>query len=267
MTTETDNELFASIETPEVDPPPGPTPEEIQEREFESGVAGVLGETDDTTQESRPALIAGMSEEELKTLLNKAARVDDLEERLGKLQDKAFGTIGQMKQTIDELRSRPQGGKPNISKETFKALSEYFDDENVAEALAKDFGGLEFQGGSDAVSEERLSQLEQKFELRLLDFAHKDWREQYNSPEFPEWKATLKPEAQEILDNSWDGAAMAEAITTFKKWKAKRGEAEQEKQKRLESAVTPGSSGRSAGAVSDDAFNQGLKKVVSQRLR
>lgn len=273
MTDTTDDDLFVSIESkPETVDPPEPTPEEIQEREFESGVAQVLGKEDD--EDDRPSvadtLIAGMSNDEIKVLLEKARRVDELEDRMTKMHDKAFGTLGNLKQTIDELRNRPVGGgKPNISKETFKALSEYFDDESVAEALANDFANVQFDaGGTPNVNlDEKLSQIEQKFEIRLLDYAHADWRELYNSSEFAEWKGTLKPEAQEMIDHSWDGAAMAKAFTQFKNWRAKRGEAEQAKQQRLEAGIVPSGSGRSTNSAADDAFNQGLKKVVQNRMR
>jgi hypothetical protein len=268
MTTETDNEnLFASIEQPDIDPPTEPTPEELIEQEFESGLAHALGEVEDKPDEGAKALIAGMSEDEIRELLGKAKRVDELEDRLTKMHDKAFGTIGNLKQTIDELRSRTAGGVPQVSKETFKKLAEYFDDEGVAEALANDFGGLQFGGGNDSAVDDKLSALEQKFEIRLLDYAHKDWREHFQSEAFQDWKKTLKPEAQQELDNSWDGMKMAEAFTQFKAWKGKRESAEQDKQRRLADAVQPAGAGRAVPSAADDAFNQGLKKVVGERFR
>ena len=274
MTTETEDDLFASIESTDVDPPGEPTPDEVIAKEFESGVAQSLGETIDKPEEVK-ALIAGMSEEELKAVLDKARRVDELEERITKLNDKAFGTIGQLKQTVDELRQRPQQagtGKPVVSKDTFKKLAEYFDDEDVAEALANDLAGMQFEQGGNtgidpSVIEDLRAQMEQKLEIRLLDMSHPDWRDHYQSAEFTEWKGTLKPEAQDVLDNSWDGAAMAKAFTNFKNWKAGKSEAEQEKKRRLEAGIQPHSAGRVSNAAVDDAFSQGLKKVVSQRLR
>lgn len=270
MTVETDDDLFASLPEPEVDAAPAePTAEEAFSKEFDAGLDTVLGNEDIAPQESVKTLIAGMSEDEVKALLDKARKVDDLEDRFTKLHDKAFGTIGNLKQTVDELRNRPvSAGKPNVSKETFKKLSAYFDDEGIAEALAGDLEGMEFGGGTDnSAVDERLAQIEQKMETRLLDFAHPDWREVSQAPEFSEWQQTLKPEAQELLANSWDGAELAKAFSTFKSWRDKRTQAEQSKQQRLEQGIMPGGTGRSASSAADDAFNQGLKKVVAQRTR
>jgi len=277
-----DDNFFASVEDLEnkldQDAEGEPSLEDQQREAFESGLNVVLEGQELESGSSRTendndlnSLFSGVTKDQLMALIDKANRVDDLESRMKSINDKAFGTIGHMQQTINELRERVgQGGsRLNVSKDKFQKIASYFDDEGVAEAFAEDLASLELGGGgfTEQQMQEKLDGIQKQFELKLLDIAHKDWRNVVNTEDFAKWTQTLRPEAVEALQTSWDGVKMASAISEFKSWRDGRSQAADEKRRRLEDNISPrhGSAGNHGSVNYDDAFNQGLKNVVAQR--
>lgn len=257
-----------------------PSEEEQIEQEFDSGLSQVLGieQEEDSKPESAATLIAGMTEDELKDVLNKARQVDEINDRLRQTHDKAFGKIGQLEQSLKDLRASRQSSQP-ITKEAFKTLSAYLEDEEMAEALAQDISTLQLSGAPainfdmDAINEQfnsqlqsRTDELSRQFEMKLLSIAHKDWRQISESEEFETWKSTLPESDQTVLSETWDGSILADAMTQFKTWRGKRNEAADRKKRLLEDNVqiSGGSSGR-ARTAADDSFEQGFKRVISSR--
>lgn len=264
------------------------------ERAFESGVARVLGEQREEEVAKPEPLVFGISEEEFKSVLDKAKRVDDLEARLTKLNDKAFGTIGQLKQSIDELSSRPTGSaKPNISKENFKALAEYFGDEEISEALARDFAGIDYGSAERAgLGQDELkkfeadvrSRIEAETDAKLLSIAHPDWESlitkewkvekdaqgnEYQNrvftDEFMAWTDTLKDDGKKAVFESNDPIELSKALTRFKDWRNKKDDAANDKRKRLENAIVVEGGNRTSSPSAESAFNQGLKRVLGSK--
>lgn len=253
---------FTSIEEPEEEQLEAATDEEIVEEAFEQGLAKSLNE-----QVEEPTPEPVKPEYDIQELISKANRVDDLEQQLTKLHDKAFGTIGQLKQTIDELKTQ-KVGRPQVTKDSFKALAEYFDDDAIAEAIATGFSNIEYAPPVNV--DERINQvraeLQDSFELKLLSVAHPDWEEIKVADEFSTWIGTLKPEAQETLNKSRDSTTLIKALNQFKTWRNGKQESEAKKQARLENAI-PVSGGHVVARQTDDYFNQGMKKVLGQRGR
>lgn len=284
-----DSELFESSETFDEtesqadEAPAGPSEEELAEKAFNDGLNKAQGiEPEPEPQEStpEPVRIAGMTEDELKAVLDKAAQFDQLNDRLKQTHDKAFGKIGQLEQMLKQIADKPAStAKPmTVSKETFKRLAEVFDDEGVAEALAEDFAGLQFEQPDlsefsktvadkvrESLREELKGELTQEFEVKLLTARHPDWQELYHSEDFAHWKGTLKPEAQQTIDSSWDGSTLAKAFDQFKTWQNKRAESIEKRTKRLEDAVPIKGGGSGQRKTDEDAFNRGLKKVLANR--
>lgn len=250
----------------------------IIEQQFESGVNQSLGIEHDAQRESDvKALFAGMTEEELKDIVSKARQVDELSERLKKTHDGAFGRIGMLEQNLKELsQSRAQQQSVPVSKDSFKALAEYLGDEEMVEALAKDLESLQIGGNSgfdsasllDSINEQvnsKVDEISKSFETKLLTLQHPDWAVIKDTDEFAEWQATLTADAVSTLFESNDGMVLAGAFTKFKAWQGKKSEFAEKKKQRLEDAVLPkGGYGRSQ-TTADDAFNQGLKKVLGNR--
>lgn len=258
------------------------TEEAEREKAFNEGLSKISG-TEPPESVDKPAqLFAGMTEDELKAAVQKAAQIDELNERLKNTRDTAFGKMGQLEQTIRELAanaSASRGAPVQLSKDTFKRLAEVFDDEGVAEALAEDLAGLQFEKPdlsefSKTVAEslresllpELKQELSQDFEVKLLTFLHSDWQEIRDSEEFAHWRTTLKPEDQAVLDTSWDGATLAQAFTQFKTWRDKRAEAVEKRTRRLEDAAVPARRGggpgqRTSGELS--GFERGIQRVLA----
>lgn len=255
----------------------GNTQPDALEQAFEEGLAKTTGD-EIKTDESTPApeLIGGVPVDEFKTVFEKAKKFDELEAKYQQLHDKAFGTIGQLKQELNGLKNQ-QGGSP-VTADAFASLTEYFGDGELAEALAKDLTGLKIGGTGgaaldDAKIDEKINGMldakTREFETKLLTIQHPDWKQLAAGEEFAAWKNTLSPEAKTTLDETWDGAVLSDAFTKFKDWRVKKAESEQKKQQRLENNMQPkgvsSASGRSSIQGFDDAFNSGVKSVLNSR--
>ena len=281
MTTE-----FESIEEPEVtdEITPEQTEEQKIEEEFESGLNDTLGIVQETPPVITPQLIAGMTEDELKEAIAKAKQFDDLSARLTKTHDTAFGKIGQLEQTIRELKAVAPAERTPFQKEQFAKLREYFDDDDLVAAFVEDFNSLNLGGGYAKAPEidyetinkgvdDRLMSIEEKFEIKLLNTVHPDWKQlsirDYDADgnplyteEFTAWKNTLTPADQELVLTTGDGSVLAKAFNSFKDWRNKKAQAAQDKQKRLDDAMRPsGFVGTQQTQVTDDDFEAGMKSV------
>lgn len=245
---------------------------EEEERAFTEGVKSVLNAGDDApeapeTSEESQALIAGYTEEQLKAAMAKLERLDQLQSTIDHVKDSAFGQLGNLKQAIDELKGRKS--KLNVSKDTFKNLSAYFEDENgnVAEALASDLAALELdsfdtEGFLNGI-QERLEKISESYELKLLRIQHRDWEQVVASDEFQKWKSTLPPEGQAILDNSWDALEVGDAISRFKEHQKAKAELIEKRQRRLEENMpVKGGSDPVVTQFEEDAFRAGYNSVV-----
>lgn len=208
--------------------------------------------------EPEPVRIAGYTEDELRA---KLAELDRLKER----DAKVWGTLGSLKQAIDQ---RPTGVK--ITKEAFKRTAAEFPE--MAEMLADDLsqiglpsGGFD-SGAVERVIEEKIAKERQASEVKLLSVMHPDWKRLVQEPEFAEWKATLPSEQQDVLDNGWDAISIGEGLSTFKEWKSKATQAAASKRQRLEAAIAPKTATRVAPVqTAEDAFLAGFRQVRGQR--
>ena len=236
---------------------------------FEAGFAGVDPEPKPTAEEIAKELeFAGYTETQIKELLGKVAEVDKLKEQ----QAKAFGSLGSLKQAIDNLKSqpRPQATAIQLTKEKFAKLSKEFPE--LAEMLAEDLNGV-LTGGASAPDpaqfeqiietqlNTRLQPMQQQFEARVLTVMHPDWKQVVPSPEFAQWKQTLPPEVAQELDTSWNAEFIGSKLSEFKDWKTKTAEAQRNKQRKLEAAITPKGGAAKVALSENDAFIQGFKEA------
>jgi len=257
-----------------------PTFDDVIEEHFEAGVSQALGEEVTPEPASQPTLFAGLTEDDFKAIIAKANKVDDIEQKYQSLHDKAFGTIGQLKQEIAQIKQQATVVREAvpISKEAFKELTDYFGDESLSTALVNGLNSIQLGGGesrSPVVDEaailarvdERLTERERELEKRELNRVHPDWQVVSSSPEFVEWRGTLREDDQALLMNTWDAGVLSQAFTRFKDYQAKKQEKLHSRQQRLEDAIAP-TGGRSRAANSaDDYFNQGVKKVLEANKR
>lgn len=253
-----------------------PTNEEIEEQNFDAGVSLALNEE---TDEELKTGFTGITEDEWKDVLAKANRYDELQERLTKTHDKAFGKIGQLEQQLRELEAfkSTQGTSSAITKDTFKNVAEYFADEEFAEKLAEDLAGIQFGGQNNNSQEfadfrQEFEGYKQEAERKILTVLHPDWKEIVVKPEFATWQTTLtdegRAELEQLQTSKWDGLQAAKAVSSYKNWESKKSDIEAKKKERLLSAVPAKGAGvtaRTSTLDAEDAFNAGLNAVRSGR--
>ena len=207
-----------------------------------------------------------LTAEELADLKAKAAEIDKLKER----EQRIYGTLGSLKQSIDQLRNqpRPSATAVQVTKANLSKLSEMFPE--MADALAQDLNGVLHTGSVDPAQfeqavenrlNERLQQTQQMFETKVLSVVHPDWRQIVPSEDFQRWKQNLPEEVRTELDNSWDAEFIGSKLSEFKDWKGKATQGQQAKQRRLEAAITPRGNAQMPAPTEDDAFLMGFKKA------
>jgi len=236
---------------------------------------------DDKDKATAIALVAGMSDDEVKTVLKEAQRLGSIEAAIKQEFQKIYGKLG-------EVNSKLVTAKKKFTKDSFKKLGEVYGDE-IAEALAADLG--EVFAGAGALSEEEqaaalrqvsdsvLGEVSKKAQVQydamqyamqkeLMSVLDEDWDVKMNSNEFGQWLGTLpKDEAMEVMTIS-SARAFVKKLKKFDEYLAKqkskaeaeaqRKQAESSKSRRLESNIQPaGGPGSSKKQVmtEEDAFN------------
>jgi len=219
-------------------------------------------------------------QDELKVILDKARRVDELEANVKKIHADSASQFGIFKQQLKELKARPA-----VSKEAFAKLSEYTDDPDLVEALVAGLEAVTLQATPsnqlDLDIEDINTRLNEHIDTRLtqeralikqelareaFEERHVDWQNIIESADYAHWKSTLKPDALAVVNTTNDWREAGRALDSFKTWQSKKAEAEQKKQQRLESNLSVGKvSGRSQSAPQEDDFNVGLKSVIGGR--
>lgn len=211
--------------------------------------------------------------EELFAGLTRVQLMDGLQRGFKAEEDarKAFGKIGELQRNIQNMQQSGTGSAVEISPADFADLAEDYPD--LAEKIAKGLNGklrtsAAPQGSAfdPTVLDARVAEVEdritKKYEARMLDAMHPDWRDETSSSDFTVWKGTLPPEAQLELSNSWDSVYLGNAISAFKEWKQQSTNTKQQRSNRLEAAITPqGVPVRASAQSDDDAFSAGFNQV------
>ena len=173
----------------------------------------------------------------------------------------AFGKIGGIERTIKSLTD---GAQVEISQEDIDALKDDFPPlaaalEKVRNLRALPGGGVDQEQIANLVAE-KVSAVEQKFELRLLSKDHPDWKQIDADPAFAQWVAAQPDEFKQTLaqaSQSYDSAVVSNAMTMFKQSRkaapaTPAADPASARRSRMSAAVTPrGTSGASAGDSTD----------------
>ncbi len=178
----------------------------------------------------------------------------------------AFGKIGGIERRLQELNS---GTQVDISQEEIDALKDDFPPlaaalEKVRSLRALPVGGVDQEQIASLVAE-KVSAVEQKFELRLLAKDHPDWKQIDADPAFAQWVAAQPDEFKQTLaqaSQAFDSSVVSDAMTKFKQSRkaapatpaADRASAWKS---RAAAAVTPRGAGGTAASDSTDHFMSG----------
>lgn len=247
------------IEEEVVETKPEISADEAMQQGFDA-VNGIETPAPEPEPVPEPKLFAGYTEAQIKDM---AATVEALKQR----EQKLFGSMGAMKQSIDALRNQPQPATVQWSADKLKRLSAEYPE--LANLLSQDLGEMATSGNPQQIEqlvEQRiqtsLDKANQAYEAKLLTLQHRDWKQVVAAEDFVGWKETLPAEEREQLDVSWDATFIGEKISQFKEWKSKTVQTKQTNQRRLEAAITPkGTTGTKPAPTEMDAFMAGFKAV------
>lgn len=181
----------------------------------------------------------GLTAAQLRETLAKVGQLDGMNKKF----DKVFGTLGDLQSKM----SKQDKPVTEAQVKTFTRLSEEYPE--LAEILSADM--KEAMGGSTqpdingTVNQrvaEKMGEITEKFERKIVGMKHEDWEAQVTSPEFALWLQTLPEQERETVVSSPDSEVVIKAVSDFKGWKKTSLSREQKAQtnkQRLESAITP----------------------------
>jgi hypothetical protein len=216
--------------------------------------------------QSEPQRIAGFTEEELRNLLQRAAKVDELEAGLRK----AHGKIGELNGKLQEVSKAP-AKQPEPEMDLSHVEEDYPD---IAAWVRSQLG----QKGEQVEPEQEVQQqapqqVQQQsgmspemIELALMDRLHKGWREKVQSNEFALWLAASGDELVSKYQTAATADELGDIIKSYDAWNQSKGQRRTSASQRLEQAMTPnGSPGKPKVAPSpEDAFVSGFKSVFAR---
>ena len=250
-----------------------PKDESISEGEGEQKAKSEEVDTD-------PVVFGGLRESQVKTLLERAARVDAIEEQLRK----AHGKIGELNGSMIELRQtrqqpavkQQQNDNELLDDSFFEALAADYPElpatiEQKAQRMAQEI--LEQQGYTQQPQEQQYQQpvqsaspdpyeIQKAIGIAVMDATHNGWRETVQSQDFQLWLATQPERARTAYENTVDPSELWGIINGFNSHSAAIGKTTRNRQ-RLDAAIVPDArSGKVSHAMTEEeamiaAFNSG----------
>lgn len=168
-----------------------------------------------------------------------------------------FGKIGEINREVKRLEALAQSSVQPREAQSIQVTAEMFSNmreefgEDFANALARDLSQIPLsqqgvgidQTQIDMLLEQRVAQIENNFEMKLVAREHPDWESIAQSDDFNGWKNQLPADIQDRLDTTWDSGFISAAISAYKKDKALHQEQLIKKNQKLEAAVMPTSTG------------------------
>ena len=202
---------------------------------------------------------------------------DQVRELFEHNNQRIYGKFGEVQREVQQLRAlaqqqnvQSQASPMEFNADMFSNMREEFG-EDFAQALARDLSRipLQSQGGGnsqaqiDLIVSQKMEQLKNDFEIRDVARQHPDWQSVANSDDFQNWKTQLPVDIQDKLNNSWDSNFVTASISAYKNDRDLHQRALQQeeaatlqkanqKQRILENAVMPSSSGGSSDNYDDD---------------
>ena len=248
------------------------TTQDNPEAAFLAGFDGKPTETpasQEATQEEQteaPApKLKTLTEDEYTQLMARAAEVEAIKEQHQKSFGTAFGKIGGIERTLNELRSSgikmPSKDKLDRIRNDLPEIAELFDEIAVIAAPPS-------QAAPDVTSIVEQARIQARNELRseLLTEQHPDWRDVTNSEGFVAFakaKGDAYMGALAKASQDWDHRTIGKAISEFKSSKSKANTAASIRRDRIESAVNPRGTSAPINAPKsrEDAFLEGFKSA------
>lgn len=245
---------FASPEAKEPEAPDAPDQQEPAEPEPEKPV------------------LAGLTESQIKSLLERSAKVDAIEDQLRK----AHGKIGELNGKLQEIAhpKQPTQSAPAapVDDEELAAVErDYPEFAKLAEARARKIAAEMLQGHTPTAqgpsADDIRAEVGRDLQMALMDTLHDGWRDTVNSQDFALWIATQPADIQQRYATTESAKELAGILTSFKTAKDATQDRSARNKQRLEAALTPsGAASKTQHAPSaEDEFAAGFYSVRPKR--
>ena len=222
---------------------------------------------DDGSGEEDAPVFAGLTESQLKSILERATRVDAIEDQLRK----ANGKIGELNGTLQEIQRR---------RPTQHAPADDLDDEQIAEfeSTFPEFGpaveararkiAQEVMQSQQAQGQHDPEEISKQVNLAVMNTTHKGWQQTTASDDFKLWIASQPPDVQQTFQTTWDAQELGGIVTAFTSRQQAASARSTKSKQRLEAALTPdGRSSKVVHAVTEqDAMQAGFDAVRTPRF-
>lgn len=245
----------APVAEVEAKPEPEPGTEQVDQ------AAEVEQDQEAEKPESDLQRIAGFTEDELRNLLTRAAKVDELELGLRK----AHGKIGELNGSLQELKT-----KPPVSEKKSEATELSHVEEDYPDIAAWVRAQLDQKAPVADVQpvEQPTAPVDSSPELQLalMDHLHEGWREKVQTRDFNLWLGSQGDDVRNKYETAATAKELSGVIGQFDAWSSGKETRNTQGKQRLEQALTPsGVAGKPKTAPTpDDAFLAGLRSVIAR---
>lgn len=241
-------------------------PEQKQEVAPEETPAQEEEAKEEAKAEADEPTFFGMSESQIKSLLERSAQVDEIKDQLRK----AHGKIGELNSTVQNLslqRQQPTQSAPAASldegemsqwEQDFPELAQLA--EAKARKIATEMMGGQVNNQSQAISRDEIVR---EANLAIMDANYDGWRDTINTQDFALWIATQPADVQEQFNNTVSAKVLGGVLSSFDNWKNKVADRGNKSKARLEQALIPsGNAAKVSHAPSaHDEFVAGFNAV------
>lgn len=234
----------------------------------------------DDEQAAEEARFAGMTESEIRSLLERASKLGAIEDQLSK----AHGKIGELNRTLQQLATNQQRPAPTASANPDDGADEADIDTSEIEELFPDFNPA-VERKARKIAQEVLQQhqqqqnpgqqqpafdpqvINQTVALAVMDATRPKWRETVASGDFQKWLELQPDDFRETYNTTWDTSVFSQVIDKFEAARRAATERTTKSKTRLEAALTPDSrSSRVSHAATEmDAMQAGFDAVRNPR--
>ncbi len=268
----------APASSPEPAATPGATPAPGKEE-------GTAPAATDTPAPAAPPEYIQITKSDWESVKSAADKTAGIEGQLAKV----FGTVGNVKQIVDQLKAAtPAGVAVELPADLLSEMEQEYPEfaKQLEGVLKKAFKGIRGTGTAAAPDTEardkdwnaRLKELSLEYQREALDDVHADWREIIGVSDagpipdtaFRKWLATQPTDYQAKINNTNSSAVLSRAIDKFQaatatpppppppKPPAPKNTAQSD---RFRNAVQPKGDGGQPGPTKtdDDAFNEGFR--------
>lgn len=241
-------------------------PEQKQEVAPEETPAQEEEAKEEAKAEADEPTFFGMSESQIKSLLERSAQVDEIKDQLRK----AHGKIGELNSTVQNLssqRQQPTQQAPATSLDEGE-MSQWEQDfpelAQLAEAKARKIATEMMSGQVNSQSQSiSRDEIVREANLAIMDANYDGWRDTINTQDFALWIATQPADVQEQFNNTVSAKVLGGVLSSFDNWKNKVADRGNKSKARLEQALIPsGNAAKVSHAPSaHDEFVAGFNAV------